>query len=56
MDRTRNYGLRSGNLGSIALRGFGFSVLCTAANRGWVPRDQARARAAGSYIVFGHTR
>ncbi len=45
MDRARNDGSRSGvNVGSTAATGFGLSALCIAANRGWLPRDQVRAR------------
>jgi hypothetical protein len=45
LDRARNDGTRSGNnVGSSAATGFGLSALCIAASRGWIPREQVRAR------------
>ncbi|HZS53218.1 MAG TPA: glucoamylase family protein [Bryobacteraceae bacterium] len=45
LDRARNDGARSGdNVGSIAATGFGLTALCIGASRGWLPRDQVRAR------------
>jgi hypothetical protein len=45
LDRARNDGARSGNnVGSTAATGFGLTALCIGASRGWLPRDQVRAR------------
>jgi len=45
LDRARNDGSRSGNnVGSTAATGFGLTALCIGASRGWLPRDQVRAR------------
>jgi hypothetical protein len=53
MDRARNDGSRSGsNVGSCAATGFGLSALCIAASRGWLPRDQIRARVATTLRYF----
>ncbi len=53
MDRAKNDGTRSGdNVGSTAATGFGLSALCLAANRGWLPKDQVRARVATTLRYF----
>lgn len=45
LDRARNDGAHSGsNIGSSAATGFGLTALCIAANRGWIPKEQARQR------------
>ena len=45
MDRARNNGAPSGGtIGSTAATGFGLTALCIAGSRGWLPRDQVRAR------------
>ncbi len=46
MDRARIDGTPSGGyVGSSASTGFGLTALCIGADRGWVPKQQARARA-----------
>jgi hypothetical protein len=53
MDRARNDGAHSGdNVGSTAATGFGLSALCIAASRGWLPRDQVRARVVTTLRYF----
>ncbi len=53
LDRARNDGARSGsNVGSSAATGFGLTALCIAANRGWLPREQARARVLTTLRYF----
>ncbi len=45
LDRARNDGAHAGgSVGSTAATGFGLTALCIAASRGWLPRDQVRAR------------
>jgi hypothetical protein len=46
MDRARSDGApSSGYVGSSAATGFGLTALCIAAEHGWIPKQQARARA-----------
>src|SRR3954469_5821887 len=53
MDRARNDGTRSGNnVGSSAATGFGLTALCIGASRGWLPRDQVRARVVTTLRYF----
>src|SRR4051794_39021728 len=53
MDRARNDGTRSGNnVGSSAATGFGLTALCIGASRGWLPRDQVRARVLTTLRYF----
>ena len=53
MDRARNDGSHSGNnVGSSAATGFGLTALCIAANRGWLPKEQVRARAVATLRYF----
>lgn len=53
MDRARNDGARSGNnVGSSAATGFGLTALCIAANRGWISKEQARARVLTTLRYF----
>ncbi len=53
MDRGRNDGARSGdNVGSSAATGFGLTALCIGADRGWIPRDQVRARVLTTLRYF----
>jgi hypothetical protein len=45
MDRARMDGSPSAhNIGSTAATGFGLTATCIAASRGWIPKEQARAR------------
>src|SRR5689334_16052423 len=41
----RPYPIERRDVGSTGATGFGITALCIAAERGWVPRDQARQRA-----------
>ena len=53
LDRARNDGAHSGNnVGSTAATGFGLTALCIAANRGWLPKEQARARVLTTLRYF----
>ena len=53
MDRARNDGAHSGNnVGSSAATGFGLSALCIAAEHGWLPREQVRARVLTTLRYF----
>lgn len=53
MDRARNDGSRSGNnVGSSAATGFGLTALCIGASRGWLPKDQVRARVVTTLRYF----
>jgi hypothetical protein len=53
LDRARNDGARAGNnIGSTAATGFGLTALCIAASRGWLPRDQVRARVLTTLRYF----
>jgi hypothetical protein len=52
LDRARNDGSRSSNVGSSAATGFGLTGLCIAATHGWLPRDQVRTRVATTLRYF----
>ncbi len=52
MDRAKNDGGSSGNVGSSAATGFGLTALCIGANRGWIPKEQARARVLTTLRYF----
>jgi hypothetical protein len=53
LDRARNDGTRDGdNVGSTAATGFGLTALCIGASRGWLPRDQVRARVVTTLRYF----
>ncbi len=53
LDRARNDGTPSGsNVGSAAATGFGLTALCIGANRGWITREQARARVLTTLRYF----
>ncbi len=56
MDRAGMDGAQSGrNVGSLAATGFGLSAFCIGANRGWITKEQARARVATTLRYFwGH--
>ena len=54
-DRARTDGAPSPHteaVGSIAATGFGLTALCIAAERGWLPRDQARRRVSSTLQTF----
>ena len=51
-DRARTDGVPVNDIGSIASVGFGLSGLCIAAERGWVPRPDAVARARTTLRFF----
>ena len=53
LDRAGVNGSPSGNnVGSSAATGFGLTALCIAANRGWLPKEQARARVLTTLRYF----
>ena len=56
LDRARTDGSthdeRHRNVASIAATGFGLTSLCIAAERGWIKRDDARARVRSSLSFF----
>ncbi|MGA8027717.1 MAG: glucoamylase family protein [Bryobacteraceae bacterium] len=52
LDRARNDGSRPNNIGSAAATGFGLTALCIAANRGWIPKAQVRARVLTTLNYF----
>ncbi len=53
LDRARNDGARSGNnVGSLAATGFGLTALCIAANRDWLPKEQAHTRVLTTLRYF----
>jgi hypothetical protein len=58
LDRTRTDGSPSSEhhrtVGSIAATGFGLTALCIAAERGWVPRRDARERARSTLRFFAN--
>jgi hypothetical protein len=56
LDRSHIDGLPSGNnVGSLAATGFGLTALCIGASHGWIPKEQARLRAAITLRYFwGH--
>lgn len=54
-DRARTDGSPSAPheaVGSIAATGFGITAFCIAADRGWIPRDEARARVLRTLETF----
>jgi hypothetical protein len=55
-DRAGVDGSPSGNnVASIAATGFGLSAMCIAANRAWVPKEQARQRVLATLrFLWGH--
>jgi hypothetical protein len=53
LDRGHMDGSPSGNnVGSLAATGFGLTALCIGASHGWIPKDQARLRAATTLRYF----
>ncbi len=52
LDRAGMDGSARGTVGSTAATGFGLTALCIAAERGWMPKDQARMRVLTTLRYF----
>ncbi len=51
-DRAGMDGTGKSNVGSVAATGFGLTAMCIAASRGWITKEQARARVALTLRYF----